>query len=682
MQRRNATALPSKRRLIVLACLAACALWVAPTRVAASASRLDVPPELLFGPMLLMPWAYSELVIGQKLTASLPHSQRAYRINRWHWQRAASPQPLLQDIEMAATAKTYAIQRRDAGYFLSFCVQLAVARDIGSWYCTPFAGPVRHFRRAPGPAALSSATLDVPPALFFGPRLQHSDLDLAVGQTLKASLWEPQRGYSVSRWRWRRAARPQPWPQDIETVTTFSETNHDEYTIQALDGGYFLSACIALRVTRDIGSEYCTPFMGPVRYDDALSCAADEDRAVAVTAPPPPPPPAVRAEPARGFLRLLPALDGQRWRDPVALLPWPAGGWAVAERAGRILRHRPGQTPCLLLDLTAAVGPLGGENGLLSLALDPQFPAAPFLYVYYTRGTLAARSLHSRLARFPVSDDRIRREEELALLEIQRLTSPYPDRGSHFGGALGFGPDGLLYLGIGDRNASEQATRLDSLLGKILRLDIRQATRARPYRIPATNPWRGQAPEAYARPYRTAPNLWRGQAPEVYARGFRNPWRLAFDPQDGALWVADVGRYTREEVNRVQAGANYGWPQWEGDRCRDPAACAAPHAAPVATYGHEQGNCAVIGGGVYRGAALPGLDGAYLFGDYCSGRVWALTPRADGGWRKRQLLQLPPGPRLMAFAFVGAKVYLLVGDGVNGAVLQLASSQHAPVGSG
>ncbi len=396
---------------------------------------------------------------------------------------------------------------------------------------------------------------------------------------------------------------------------------------------------------------------------------------------PPPPPPTGRAEPARGYLRLQPALDGRRWHDPVALLPWPAGGWAVAERPGRILRHRPGQAPCLLLDLRAVIEPLGAESGLLNLALDPQFPAAPFLYVYYTRGSLAeGRSLQSRLARFPIADRRIRREEELALLEIPRLPSPWRDRGAHFGGALGFGPDGLLYLGIGDRQAPEQAPRLDSLQGKILRLDIRQATRARPYRIPAANPWRGQAPEAYVQGFR---NPWRGQAPEVYARGFRNPWRLAFDPRDGALWVADVGQDHREEVNRVQAGADYGWPLWEGDLCEgEPAACAVPHAAPVAAYGHEQGNCAVIGGGVYRGTALPGLDGAYLFGDYCSGRIWALTPRADGGWRRRQLLQLPPGPRLTAFALAGEDVYLLLGDGVNGTVLQLAPSQRAPAGSG
>ena len=209
--------------------------------------------------------------------------------------------------------------------------------------------------------------------------------------------------------------------------------------------------------------------MGPVRHDDVPPCATDGNHSQADVARP------IAAGaplPARGRWRLLPALDGRRWHNPVALLPWPAGGWAVAERAGRILRHRPGQTPCLLLNLTAEAGLLGAVNGLFSLALDPQFPTASFLYVYYTRGyqseSRVALSSQARLARFPVAADRIRREEELVLLE----TASWP-RESHFGGALDFGPDGLLYLGLGDRRAPEQAPRLDSLLGKILRLDVR-----------------------------------------------------------------------------------------------------------------------------------------------------------------------------------------------------------------
>ena len=622
--------------------------------MAAAGSALDIPPTLFFGPRPQTGGPRAELAVGQTLTALLPGPQRAYRASRWRWRRAANAWPVPQDVE-TVTPETihyeYEIQVRDAGYFLSACIQLAVARDIASWYCTPFRGPVASvFRLLPGAAR----ALDVPPALFSGPRLQAAPIraELAVGQTLSASVWEPQDTYRVGRWRWRRAASARPLPQDVETVAG-PETMHYEYAIQAYDAGHFLSACIQLAVARDIVSWYCTPFRGPVRYDDAPPCAADGDLsrpdAVREAKTDPSPLPAAAT---RGRGRLLPALDGRRWHEPVDLLPWPAGGWAVAERAGRILRHRPGQTPCLLLDLTAAVGPLGTENGLLSLALDPQFPAAPFLYVYYTRWPRAARALQSRLARFPVADGRLRREAELVLLETAPRPHPW-----HFGGALGFGPDGLLYLGLGDRQDPAQAPQLDSLLGKILRLDVRQATRARPYRIPAANPWRGQA----------------GARPEAYARGFRNPWRLAFDPRDGALWVSDAGYQSREEVNRVQAGADYGWPLWEGDLCHgEPAACA-PHAAPVAVYDHAQDDvCAVIGGVVYRGAALPGLDGAYLFGDHCSGHVWALTPRAGGGWRMRQLLQLPPGLRLLSFAAAGEAVYLLVADGADGAILQLA----------
>ena len=325
----------------------------------------------------------------------------------------------------------------------------------------------------------------------------------------------------------------------------------------------------------------------------------------------------------------------------------------MAERLGRILHHRPGQAPRLLLDLTAAVGRLRGENGLLNFALDPQFPTRPFIYVYYTRGLDTAGATTARLARFPVAEGRIRREAELILLE----TLPRDAEG-HFGGGLGFGPDNLLYLGMGDQYAPAQAQRPGSLRGKILRLDVRYGAPDRPYRIPAANPWRGQA---------TA-------RPEVYARGFRNPWRLAVDPQDGTLWVADVGEAAREEVNRVQAGGNHGWPLWEGRRCRTgPVACAEiAHAPPVATYAHEaQGGCAVIGGVVSRGAALPGLDGAYLFGDHCSGRVWALTPRAGNDWRMRLLMQMPPGLRLLAFAAHGDAIYLLTADGLDSTVLQL-----------
>ena len=326
---------------------------------------------------------------------------------------------------------------------------------------------------------------DIPPALAFGPQLawpHRTRSHLVVGQT-RMTLPGALRPYHASRWRGRRAASLRPLPEDAETGAS-PATSHYHYVIQDRDAGCFLSACVQLRVTRDLVSEYCRPFIGPVLYDEV---------------------------PPRGRGRLRPALDGHRWREPVALLPWPAGGWVVAARAGRILRHRPGQTPCLLLDLTAEIGPLGFENGLLSLAWDPQFPTAPFLYVYYTRGTRDARSRHSRLARFPVADGLLRREEELAFRGRPGLRSRRP-----------------------------------ALLGH------QRPARARPGA--AAGLAAGQDP---------APRRAAGQAgtrPEAYARGFRNPWRLAFAPRDGALWVADMGYVSREEVNRVQAGADYGGP--------------------------------------------------------------------------------------------------------------------------
>ena len=247
---------------------------------------------------------------------------------------------------------------------------------------------------SPTRAAAAGSAPDIPPALAFGPQLAwpHRIRSQPVpGQTLTAFLPGSLRAYRASRWRWRRAASPRPLPQDVETVAS-PDMPHYRYVIQPRDAGHFLSACIQLRVTRDIVSEYCRPFIGPV-----LSPCAADIRPAEANLPP------LRVAPARGRWHLLPALDGRHWREPVALLPWPAGGWAVAERAGRILRHRPGQTPCLLLDLTAAIGPLGSENGLLSLARDPQFPTAPFLYVYYTRAQ------RSRLARFAVADGYLHR---------------------------------------------------------------------------------------------------------------------------------------------------------------------------------------------------------------------------------------------------------------------------------
>ena len=327
-------------------------------------------------------------------------------------------------------------------------------------------------------------------------------------------------------------------------------------------------------------------------------------------------------------------------RRPVELFSWPGGGLAVAEQTGSVAWCHPGkESPCekgvapLLLDLGAEVDLTYSERGLLSAALDPKFAEFPYLYVYYT--VKGAEKL-ARLSRFTVVDGAAEKGTELAILE-----TPLPGR-RHYGGAVRFGPEGMLYLGVGDNGFAEPAQDLTTLQGKIIRIDVRGATVEEPYRIPEDNPFL-ETP---------------GARPELWAYGLRNPWRMSFD-QAGRLWVGDVGELSREEVSIATAGANLGWPAYEGEICRDEEGCAAQAdaALPVITYGRDEG-CAIIWGGEYQGKELRQLAGAYLFGDYCTGRVWALTEYPTGVWQ-RWLVADTDGS-LLAFGFDAAgEMYLL-----------------------
>ena len=316
-------------------------------------------------------------------------------------------------------------------------------------------------------------------------------------------------------------------------------------------------------------------------------------------------------------------------RQPVELFPWPGGGWAVVEREGLILLCQGAALPCpegesrLLLDLTDRTDLSTSESGMFSAALDPDFDRFPFLYGYYTT---AAAPRKVRLSRFPVAAGQIDRAGELVILELLM-----PKKG-HFGGAVRFGPDGMLYLGIGDNQFPETAQNLESWHGKIIRIDVRGASREQPYGIPADNPFQDT----------------KGAQPEIWAYGLRNPWRMSFD-DDGWLWVGDVGGYIREEVSMATAGANLGWPVFEGEFCfagEVPCAALTDAIPPVSSYGREEG-CALIWGGQYRGRAVPSLAGAQLFGDHCSGWVWALTTDEKGGWQRRLAATL--SSRLLSF---------------------------------
>ena len=316
------------------------------------------------------------------------------------------------------------------------------------------------------------------------------------------------------------------------------------------------------------------------------------------------------------------ALPGYTSSQPTEVLVWPSGGLAVADKTGSIVAYTAGAQPIHILDLTSETDSDGPENGLLSAAVDPEFSEFPFLYVFYTTPVESEEYERStRLTRFPVFDGVAVREGELIILDIPQTN---PDD-YHYGGAIRFGPDGMLYLGIGDGHCYACAQSLDNLFGKVIRIDVRGASAEQPYQVPDDNPFIG-TPEA---------------RPEVWAYGMRNPWRMAFDPQDGKLWVGDVGGDFQEEVTIVTAGANLGWPIFEGNDCFWVDQCDTFEGvtAPIVTYGHMHG-CAIVGGRVYRGAKIPWLDGVYMFSDFCSGRIWALDNRVQSDQRMIEVANL------------------------------------------
>ena len=336
------------------------------------------------------------------------------------------------------------------------------------------------------------------------------------------------------------------------------------------------------------------------------------------------------------------AFGGVRFEQPVELFPLPSGDLAVVERKGIIAAYfdEPNAAPPkTMLDLTDKTICCNGENGMFSAALDSQFEEFPFLYVYYR--TISEygygeneQGLTGRLARFRMKGEQAIRDSELTIMEVPQ------SRKWHYGGAIRFGADGMLYLGIGDNYLSKKAQALDSLLGKIIRLDVRGATPEQPYRIPPDNPFTNN-PEA------------RG---EIWAYGLRNPWRMDF-ASDGRLFIADVGRLHQEEVSLAAAGANLGWPMCEGNLCHEEGAEADADGltAPIYTYGREDG-CAIIGG-----VTVPRLGNGFIFGDYCSRRVWILEQDEGEGWQTRMLAQMEE--RILSFGIDAEGTVYILTDG-------------------
>jgi len=289
-----------------------------------------------------------------------------------------------------------------------------------------------------------------------------------------------------------------------------------------------------------------------------------------------------------------------------------SGRLFVIEQRGAIRIIQNGELlPTPFLDIRDRVGSEGGEQGLLGLAFHPNYVQNGYFFVNYTD-----RRGDTVVARYRVSADP-NLADPASEQVVLTLAQPY---GNHNGGHLLFGPDSYLYIGTGDGglfgDPHGNAQNLDSLLGKMLRLDVDEL----PYRIPPDNPF----------------------GDEIWAYGLRNPWRYSFDRLTGDLYLADVGQNQWEEIDFLEAGApagvNFGWDFWEGSHPYEGTPPEGfPMNFPVAEYDHSQG-CSVTGGVVYRGA-LPDWQGVYLYGDYCSGRIWGLLRTAEGEWLNEPLFE-------------------------------------------
>lgn len=368
------------------------------------------------------------------------------------------------------------------------------------------------------------------------------------------------------------------------------------------------------------------------------------DRLPTVTPTPVAPPiPASVPELIRS-LKLEPVLGGLEFDSPTNLEQAPDGRVFVTEQEGRVLAFPgaalAGGDPAgvELLDIRDRVRTRGSEEGLLGLALSPDFSETGHFFVYYSASD-PRRSIISRFVA-EAGAERVDPDSELVILEVPQ---PYSN---HNGGQLAFGPDGRLYVGLGDGGSagdplgSGQDT--STLLGSILRIDVSAATPQEPYGVPPGNPFAG--------------GDGRG---EIWAYGLRNPWRFSFDRSTGEMWAGDVGQNRWEEIDLVEGGGNYGWNVLEGSHCFSPSdGCRREGTVPpVWEYPLESGACSVIGGYVYRGEAIPWLAGVYVFGDFCTGDVMGL--RQDGGRYTAELLAAA-GLRIVSFGQDNAgELYLL-----------------------
>lgn len=333
------------------------------------------------------------------------------------------------------------------------------------------------------------------------------------------------------------------------------------------------------------------------------------------------------------------------------------GRFFIASRDGRIQISSPDGSvqPDLLLDISDRVYDDKNESGLVGLAVHPEFPANPHIFVYFTE--LVEQEVYAVLAKYTVGPDgKADATTEERLLHIWMSTA------RHHAGGLQFGPqDGYLYISVGDGgtglDSGNYGQRTNTMRGKILRIDVNNGLH---YTVPADNP------------YVDDPH----SLDEIWASGLRNPWRFSFDEETGDMYIGDVGETSWEEINFIPGGSgggqNFGWSCTEGPDLFQPGHCieGVTYSAPIFFYPHSQTGCgSVTAGFVYHGKQIPELSGQYIFGDLCRGRLWSLKPDGEQGWAVRNWGIT--GKNITTFGerhdgelFLGAKdVYQIVGTG-------------------
>jgi glucose/arabinose dehydrogenase len=331
----------------------------------------------------------------------------------------------------------------------------------------------------------------------------------------------------------------------------------------------------------------------------------------------------------------------------------PDGAWWALDRTGKVVRfeNRDDARAELVLDISDRLVDSGSEQGLLGLAFAPDFATSRAFYLNYTAPS-PLRTVISRFIANSAGGTVSAAGTETVILTISDFAA------NHNGGQMVFGSDGYLYFSIGDGGGGNDpqgnGQNLNAMLGKIHRIDVSKPSGNLNYSIPPDNPFAGRSDA-------------RG---EIWAYGLRNPWRFSFDSATGQMWAGDVGQNAREEVDVITKGGNYGWKIMEGSQCLSGNSCDRTGLIlPVIDYATANGRCSVTGGFVYRGSAIPALRGAYLYGDYCSGEIWAL--RYDGSQVTEQGMIADLNTQLSSFAQDATGELYALAYGASGGIFKL-----------